>query len=107
MAHLALSHRPGQFEWLSNDSRHPDVPVGLDDVMTYQPGLVDDMGSRGGRPPPAREVTLTPVRGRVTEGSDPAEVNSCRIFKSDGVMTIAVVGVDELDAVGQIAGVYL
>jgi hypothetical protein len=107
MPYLLLSRRPGQLEWLSRDSCHPDVTVGLDDVMPYQPGLVDDMGPSGSRPPPAREVSLTPVRGRVTEGPNPAEVDRCRILKSDGVTTIAGVGVDELDAVGQIAGLYL
>src|SRR6266851_331071 len=96
MAHLLLSLRPGQLEWLSRDSCHPDVTVGLDDVMPSQPGLVDDMGPRGSRPPPAREVTLPPVRGRLTDGLNPAEVDRRCILESDGVTTVAVVGVDEL-----------
>jgi hypothetical protein len=107
MPYLLLSGRPGQLEWLSRDSCHPDVTVGLDDVMPYQPRLVDDMGPRGSRPPPAREVSLTAVRRRVMKGPNLAEVDRCRGLKSDGVTTITVVGVDELDAVGQIAGLYL
>jgi hypothetical protein len=57
------------------------------------------------KPSPAREVTLPPVCGRLTKGPNPAEVNRCRILKSGGVTMVAV-GVDELDAVGQIAGLY-
>jgi hypothetical protein len=107
MPHLPLSRRPGQFEWLSRDSCHPDVTVGLDDVMPFQPGLVDDMGPGGSRPPPTREVALPPVCGRLTDGPNSAEVDRCRILKN-GVVTMAtVVCVDELDTVGQIAGLYL
>jgi hypothetical protein len=35
--YLLLSLGPGQLERLSRDPGHPDVPVGLDDVMALQP----------------------------------------------------------------------
>jgi hypothetical protein len=106
MPYPILSLMPGQFERLSDDPGNPDVTVGLDDVMALQPRLVDDMRPVSSRPPPAREVALPPVCRRLTEWPRPAEVDRGRILKSDGVTTVAVVGVNKLDAVGQFAGHY-
>ena len=66
---------------------HPGVTVGLDDVMALQPGLVDDMRPGGSRPPPAWEVTLPPVRGRLAERPSPCRsraVQRPRVPESDG-----------------------
>ena len=56
------------------------------------------------RPPPAREVALPAVCGRLAEWPRPAEVDGGRILKSDDLTTVPVVGVNELDTVRQLAG---
>ena len=43
MPHPPLPGEPGHRKRLSGDSRHPGITVGLDDVMTLQAGLADDM----------------------------------------------------------------
>lgn len=74
--------------------------------MASQPGFVDDMRPGGRRPPPAREVALAPVRGWLTERLHLAEVEQRGVLQSDGVTAVASIGIDELDAVGQLAGLH-
>lgn len=103
MLGVTFAGRPGQGERLPRNTGDPGVTVGLDDVMTLQPGLVGNMRSIRDRPPPAREVTLPSVRGRLPEWPCPAEIDLARVLKSDGVLTAAIICVNELDAVGQFA----
>jgi hypothetical protein len=95
--------RPGQRERLPGDPGYPGVPVGLDDVMPLQPGLIQDMRSGGRRPPPAREVALPPVRGGLAQRLRQAEVNEVGIVQVRSVLPPAIVGVHEQDPGRQLA----
>ena len=54
----------------------------------------------GSYEPPDRDVTAVEPSA-VMEGSHLAEVNSGRFFKRDNTLTVALVNIDKLDAVGQ------
>ena len=95
--------RPCQAERLPGDSGHPGVAVGLDDVVPFQPGFVDDVRPGGDRPPPAREVPLPPVSRRLPKWPCAAEIDLACVLEGDGALTATVIHLHELNPVGQFA----
>jgi DNA-directed RNA polymerase specialized sigma24 family protein len=58
------------------------------------------------RPPPAREIALAPVDRWLVEYLQLTEIEQRGVLESDGVTAVAIIGVDELDAVWQLARFY-
>lgn len=100
---LLLAHRPCQLERLSREGDDPGVTVRLEDVMTGQPGLIQDMRPCGSRSPPAWEVALASVRRRLAECLRHAEVVLYSVFESDRATADPVIDIDELNVVRQFA----
>jgi hypothetical protein len=98
---LPLPGWPGQRERLPRDTEHPCITVCLDDVMAFQPGLINNMRPGRDRPPPARKIALSPVGSRLSERPHMSEINGVRLIEKNDASEAVVIHVHELDAIGQ------